>query len=85
MSFCNHAFATVLVNNIMYELTEMISGWPLTRSSPSHHDKNNLTLGGGLGMRTQYMDGPTEDNFQVTMELAPDLAAVGVSEYVLGD
>ena len=52
---------------------EMINGWPLTRSSPSHRDENNLTLGGGLEMMMQYMDGPTEDNFQVTMELAPEL------------
>ena len=65
---------------------EMINGWPLTRSSPSHHGENNVTLGGGLEIMTQYMDGPTEDNnLQVEMELAPDLAAVGISDYVLGD
>ena len=69
-----------------FEQDEMIYEWPLTRLSPSHHDENTVTLGGGLKKMTQYMDGPTEDNiFQVKMELAPDLAAVGISDYVLGD
>ena len=66
-----------------FDKDEIINGWPLTGSSPSHHDENNVTLGGGLEKITQYIDGPTKDNFQ--MELAQDLAAVGFSDYVLGD
>ena len=68
------------------ETDEMTSGWPLTKWSPSHCTESNLTLGGERKMKimTQYMNNTTS-KLQETMELALDLAAVGVSDYVWGD
>ena len=62
---------------------EMIIRWPLPRLSPSHYTENNLTLGGEMNIMTQFMDNKT-NNLQETMKLVPDLAAVGVSDYVWG-